>query len=155
RAAVLAGWKPFGEVLWYKQQIYKRTAWGSWKQPSSPCFVYSWEHVQVFYNRSRRLEPNGHPADITGDEFKHWSDGFWHINPEGRKLGHPCPFPEKLVYRLVKFLCYPGMVVCDPWVGTGTTPAVARSLGRRWVGIDISSKYVRDARRRVAAVAGM
>jgi len=43
----------------------------------------------------------------------------------------------------------PGDVVLDPFFGTGTTGAVARRLGRRWIGIERESKYVAAARARI------
>jgi modification methylase len=43
----------------------------------------------------------------------------------------------------------PGEVVLDPFFGTGTTGAVARRLGRRWIGIERESRYVRVARERI------
>ena len=43
------------------------------------------------------------------------------------------------------------MVVLDPFFGTGTTGAVARRLGRRWIGIERESAYVEVARRRIDA----
>ena len=44
---------------------------------------------------------------------------------------------------------FPGEVVLDPFAGTGTTCAVAKSMGRRFVGIDINPAYVEIARERV------
>ena len=152
QCAIRAGWLPHSTILWFKQTIYKRTAWGSWLQASNPSIMYSWEYLLVFYNQQRRLEPNGQKHDITADENKRWTDGFWHISPESRKLGHPCPFPEELAYRVIKLFCYPGMTVCDPFAGVGTTLAVAKGLKRRWVGIDASLKYVEMSKRRVDAV---
>jgi len=43
----------------------------------------------------------------------------------------------------------PGDVVLDPFFGTGTTGAVARRLGRRWIGIEREAQYVRVARERI------
>ena len=45
----------------------------------------------------------------------------------------------------------PGDVVLDPFFGTGTTGAVARRLGRHWIGIEREETYVQVARERIAA----
>lgn len=52
--------------------------------------------------------------------------------------------------RLVKLLSFPGDVVGDPFMGSGTTPAVAVALGRVAWGVDLSPAYVDSARRRLA-----
>ena len=49
---------------------------------------------------------------------------------------------------------FPGEIVLDPFVGTGTTCAVAKSMGRRYVGIDINPGYVKIAEERVRDVLG-
>jgi site-specific DNA-methyltransferase (adenine-specific) len=61
----------------------------------------------------------------------------------------PAPFPEKLVEFLIKACCPPGGIVFDPFVGSGTTLAVARRLGRSGIGIDIRESQIDLARRRL------
>jgi DNA modification methylase len=139
------------EILWYKQTMGRRTAWGSWRSPSNPHIVPSWEYVLVFSKGQWRLEGERSAIDISPREFEKFSDGFWPIPPERRRAGHPAPFPEELIERLVKFYSYRGNVVLDMFGGTGTVAAVSRRLGRHYVYIDASSEYGRDAAARVAA----
>ncbi|GAI56710.1 unnamed protein product, partial [marine sediment metagenome] len=91
------------EIVWYKQTMLKRTAWGSWKSPSNPHIVPSWEYVLVFSKKQADLKGEKEKIDITSDEFMKFSDGFWQIPPERQRNGHPAPFPEELIYRLIKF----------------------------------------------------
>jgi modification methylase len=56
-----------------------------------------------------------------------------------------------LLYRILLACTKPGDVVLDPFFGTGTTGAVARRLGRRWIGIERESSYVKVARERIAS----
>jgi DNA modification methylase len=148
------------EILWYKQTMRRRTAWGSWKSPRNPHIVPSWEYVLVFSKGSWTLPGDQRAADITGDEFIKFSDGFWPIRPEtkGRQPfrapptkddAHPAPFPEELIYRLIKFYSYRGNVVLDPFGGTGTVAVVAARTGRPFVHIDKSKKYCAIAARRL------
>jgi len=67
---------------------------------------------------------------------------------DGHKT-HPTQKPEALLYRVLLAASNPGDVVLDPFFGTGTTGAVARRLGRRWIGIERESKYVAAARARI------
>ena len=69
---------------------------------------------------------------------------------EGTKA-HPTQKPESLLYRILLACTKPGDVVLDPFFGTGTTGAVARRLGRRWIGIEREPSYVKVAKQRIAS----
>ena len=64
---------------------------------------------------------------------------------------HPTQKPEALLYRILLACTKPGDIVLDPFFGTGTTGAVARRLGRRWVGIEREPAYVKVAQERIAS----
>ncbi len=70
---------------------------------------------------------------------------------EGRKI-HPTQKPEALLHRVLLAASKPGDVVLDPFFGTGTTGAVAKRLGRRFVGIEREDDYIAAATARIAAV---
>ena len=137
------------EIVWYKQTMKRRTAWGSWMSPSNPHIVPSWEYVLVFCKDSWTLEGDSKDRDITNDEFMRFSDGFWYIPPESQRRGHPTPFPEELIYRLIKFYTYKGNAVLDMFGGTGTVAVVAQKTGRHFIHIDISQKYCQIAKQRL------
>ncbi|MCI4319971.1 MAG: site-specific DNA-methyltransferase [Thermoplasmata archaeon] len=141
------------EIIWYKQTMGRRTAWGSWRSPSNPHIVPSWEYVLVFAKGSWRLDGDRAEADISARDFEKFSDGFWAIPPERRRNGHPAPFPELLIERIVKFYSYRQNVVLDMFGGTGTVAVVAKRLGRHYVYIDRSPEYCLGARRRIASTA--
>lgn len=70
-------------------------------------------------------------------------------NEHGLKL-HPTQKPESLLHRVLLASTAVGDVVLDPFTGTGTTPAMARRLRRRFIGIERHPDYVAAARERVA-----
>jgi modification methylase len=72
------------------------------------------------------------------------------LKKDGVKV-HPTQKPEALIYRILLACTKPGDVVLDPFFGTGTTGAVAKRLGRRWIGIEREGVYVDAARERIAA----
>ena len=72
------------------------------------------------------------------------------VKTDGVKA-HPTQKPEALLYRVLLACTNPGDVVLDPFFGTGTTGAVARRLGRQWIGIERETKYVKVARERIAS----
>jgi len=75
-----------------------------------------------------------HPSNI-------WTDitiPFWSM-PEN--TDHPTQKPEKLIAKLVHASTNPGEMVFDPFLGSGTTAAVAKKLERRFLGVEINEEY--------------
>ena len=77
--------------------------------------------------------------------------GAERLKIDGRKA-HPTQKPEALLYRVLLASTAPGDVVLDPFFGSGTTGAVARKLGRDWIGIERDRGYAKIARQRIANV---
>src|SRR4249920_1058824 len=71
---------------------------------------------------------------------------------KGKKL-HPTQKPEALLARVILATSRPDDLVLDPFCGTGTTGAVAKRLGRRFVGIERDAGYAAAAQTRIASVA--
>lgn len=65
---------------------------------------------------------------------------------------HGCQMPEQLLGRIIRVSSHPGELVLDPFAGSGSTLVTAKKLGRRWLGFDISAKYVERIRARLKAV---
>ena len=70
---------------------------------------------------------------------------------DGKKL-HPTQKPEALLARVILSSSRPDDLVLDPFCGTGTTGAVAKRLGRRFIGIERDPGYAAAAEKRIAAV---
>jgi DNA modification methylase len=86
-----------------------------------------------------KYDPKGSkPADV------------WDILPEDtqRREKHFAVFPEDLCKIPILATCPPGGIVLDPFCGTGTTSAVAQSLERKSIGIDVAEDYLKLAERR-------
>ncbi len=91
------------------------------------------------------------------DELQMRSDWSFPIcgGPERLKRdgvkAHPTQKPEALLYRILLACTNPGDIVLDPFFGTGTTGAVAKRLGRHWIGIERDAGYCEVARERIEA----
>src|SRR5436305_2393612 len=92
------------------------------------------------------------------DELQMRSDWLFPICSGGERVkgdgggkAHPTQKPEALLYRILLACTKPGDVVLDPFFGTGTTGAVARRLGRQWIGIERERAYVKVASERIAS----
>ena len=73
------------------------------------------------------------------------------IRSHGSKV-HSTQKPEALLYRIIIASSNPGDVVLDPFFGSGTTGAVAKKLGRNWIGIERDKKYIKVAQKRIDLV---
>jgi modification methylase len=69
----------------------------------------------------------------------------------GRKA-HPTQKPEALLHRVILASTQPNELVVDPFIGSGTTGAVAKRLRRRWLGFELDADYAAVARQRIDAV---
>jgi DNA modification methylase len=74
--------------------------------------------------------------------------GSERITVNGHKA-HTTQKPEALLYRVIVSSTNPGDLILDPFFGTGTTGAVARKLGRRWLGIERDPAYIAVAQERI------
>lgn len=77
--------------------------------------------------------------------------GHERLTVDGEKL-HATQKPESLLYRVLLSSSNPGDVVLDPFFGTGTTGAVAKKLGRHYIGIEREDRYIQGATERLAAI---
>jgi site-specific DNA-methyltransferase (adenine-specific)/modification methylase len=67
---------------------------------------------------------------------------------DGRAL-HPTQKPEEMLKRIIIASSNKGGLVLDPFLGSGTTAVVAKRLGRNWIGIEKSRKYIEAANKRL------
>ncbi len=95
------------------------------------------------------------PQDIP-DRFPPESDVWFFSRVAGtfkeRRGWHGCQMPEQLLGRIIRAVSNEGEIVLDPFAGSGTTPAVAKKLGRRYIGFELSKKYARQAEQRLARI---
>lgn len=133
---------PMAHIIWNKNSVANRTAWGSFNSPSCPSFPTLFEHILVFAKDNNKLQYKGE-TDLTKEEFIKWAYSEWVFAPERnqKQIGHPVMFPEELPKRCIKMFSWKDAVICDPFSGAGTTCKVAKELGRQYIGFDISKEY--------------
>jgi modification methylase len=108
-------------------------------------------------DRDSRYAFNYEAMKALNDELQMRSDWFLPLCTGGERLKgddgaklHPTQKPEALLYRVLMAASRPGDLVLDPFFGTGTTGAVAKMLGRRWLGIEREERYIEAAKARIA-----
>jgi len=115
----------------------------------------------IWASKSRASRPtfNYEQLKLANDDVQMRSDWLFPICTGAERLKgddneklHPTQKPEALLYRVLSATTKPGDVVLDPFFGTGTTGAVARKLGRHFIGIEREDTYVAGALKRIAAI---
>ena len=143
-----AGFWILNDIVWRKANpmpnfkgtrftnAHETLIWASKSEKSRYCFNY-------------------HAMKAMNDEVQMRSDWLFPICTGGERLkvdgvkAHPTQKPEALLYRVLLACTQPGDIVLDPFFGTGTTGAVAKLLGRRWIGIEREPAYVAVAQERI------
>jgi site-specific DNA-methyltransferase (adenine-specific) len=111
-----------------------------------------------------RANPNGRlpddtwilrPQDLAG-HFSVEEDTWFFSRVAGtfkeRQGFHGCQMPEQLLGRIIRLCSHPDEIVLDPFSGSGTTLAVAKKLGRKYLGFDLSPEYVKRGSDRLADI---
>lgn len=142
------GWLFEPTIIWNEDHVSKTVARGSQDSPAAPHVFARVETIVVAYKGEWNLHRIG-PHDLTHDEWLDWTDGLWTF-PGEHHPDHPAVFPEELPRRCITLFSFRDAIVCDPFVGSGTTAVVAHRLGRTFYGFDLSAQYVALARARVA-----
>lgn len=140
--AEAAGFYLYDQRIWHKDPCWANSRWHS----NSYRAVDEFEHIYVFwrpgivqFDRER----------LTDREWSDWgSRGVWLIRSVRQNDRHEAEFPEELAARVIRLFSPEGGAVLDPFVGSGTTTAVARKLNRHWLGIESDPEYARIAKRR-------
>ncbi len=115
----------------------------------------------IWASRSQksRVTFNYEAMKLANDDTQMRSDWLFPICTGAERLKdehdgkvHPTQKPEALLFRILNATTKPGDIVLDPFFGTGTTGAVARKLGRHFIGIEREETYVNAALQRIASI---
>lgn len=98
------------------------------------------------------LKAGNEDCQARSDWYLPLCTGAERLKDESGAKAHPTQKPEALLHRVLLSATNPGDVILDPFFGTGTTGAVAKRLGRNFIGIERDSGYVAAALARIAAV---
>lgn len=111
------------------------------------------------YDEKSRYQFNYDALKIMNDDLQMRSDWYLPIctggervkNDKGNKL-HPTQKPESLLYRIMVASSQRGDIILDPFSGSGTTAAVAKKLGRHYIGIEENADYHHYACQRLESI---
>jgi modification methylase len=115
--------------------------WAS-RSEEQKTYTFNYEALKAFNDDLQMRSDWVLPICSGGERLK---DG------DGKKA-HPTQKPEALLHRVLLASSKPGDIVLDPFFGSGTTGAVARRLGRHFIGIERDESYIAIAQQRIAAI---
>jgi site-specific DNA-methyltransferase (adenine-specific) len=144
----------------------KTTAWGSWMSPSAPYIYNPKECVVLGYKKEYKKKIKGTPEwfgevvqveqedgtfkkkvkyeEEDKKEFMELVFGQWKYLNDSRPLTK-ATFSMDIPVKAIKILTYKDEIVLDPFAGSGTSCVAAKILGRKWIGIELSSVYAKVA----------
>ena len=114
--------------------------WATKTKDAKPTFNY--DALKAF-NEDTQMRSDWHLPLCTGSE---------RLKDGGGQKVHPTQKPEALLYRVLTASSKPGDLVLDPFFGTGTTGAVAKKLGRDYIGVEREQAYIDAAMARIEAI---
>ncbi|OPZ77910.1 MAG: Modification methylase DpnIIB [Alphaproteobacteria bacterium ADurb.Bin438] len=122
------------------QNAHETMLWCS-KSPKAK-YTFNYEAMKAM-NEDKQMRSDWHLSICSGNERLK--------DEEGSKL-HSTQKPESLLHRIILSSTNEGDVILDPFFGTGTTGAVAKKLGRKFIGIEREEKYIKGARKRIMSI---
>jgi len=168
------GFKFFGMVDLTEDSPHRvrQTAWGSWMSASCPYIYNPKECIILAYKKTNKKLTKGEsqwkgvPTDVEQPDgtiknkvvyqdedkkdFMNLVFGRWEYFADTKSLTK-ATFSMDIPVKAIKILSYKNDIVFDPFMGSGTSAVAAETLGRRWLGIELSPSYTNIAKKRVNA----
>jgi len=142
------GFDFLGDIIWQKISTTNTTGgcslMGSIYYPRNGLPTYDYEHILIFKKHDgtkKKIDLQiKELSKIPLSEWKKWYIGHWKF-PGIIQKEHIAMFPEELPYRIVRMFSFIGDTVLDPFVGSGTTLKVAKSLFRKSLGYELNNNF--------------
>ena len=142
------GFDFMGQIIWQKTTTTNTTGgaaiMGSFPYPRNGIVKLDFEYILLFKKQGDAPKPTAEQkaqSAMTNEEWNTYFNGHWYFNG-AKQDKHLAMFPEELPKRLIKMFSFPGETVMDPFMGSGTTAAVARKLGRNSIGYEINPEFI-------------
>ena len=151
----IIGFDYMGAIVWQKKTTMNTTGgatvMGSYPYPRNGIIEIDYEFILIFKKPGKPPKVNKktkEKAKLSKEEWKEYFSGHWYFNGE-RQKGHIAMFPVELPKRLIKMFTFPGEVVLDPFLGSGTTTLAAINLERSSIGYEINKNFIPIIKRKI------
>lgn len=139
------GWYLRNDIIWYKPNCQPESVKDRFTVAHEYLFLFT-KSERYYFDQRMIMEPT-----TNGNGLKNRRT-VWSINTEPCPEAHFAVFPRALIRPCMLSGSHPDDVVFDPFYGAGTVGMVAQELGRRCLGIELKSDYIKIAHKRNAAI---
>jgi len=137
------GFQSLVPILWNKPTNKPNAFLGSGFFPPNAYVTLDCEYILIFRKGSKRKvkphDPLRYASQFSKRERDLWFSQTWDFRGAAQNQKDTAPFPDELPYRLIRMFSCLGNTVLDPFLGTGTTLRVARTLGRKGIGYEFNT----------------
>ena len=144
------GWYLRQEIIWHKPNPMPESTKDRCTKAHESIFLLT-KRPRYYYDQDAIREPSPDGPVLLGANKR----SVWTVPTAPFAEAHFATFPPALIEPCILAGAPEGGVVLDPFVGSGTTAMVARRLGRRAIGIDLSAQYLEMAVRRAGGQLAM
>lgn len=137
-----------GSIIWQKKTTMNTTGgavvMGSFPHPPNGIVEMDYEYILLFKKPGTMRRVSAEQKErsrLTTEEWKQYFCGHWTF-AGARQSHHEAMFPDELPRRLIRMFSFVGETVLDPFLGSGTTAAVAQALERSAVGYEINPAFL-------------
>lgn len=141
------GWYLRNDIIWNKPNCQPESVKDRFTVSHEYLFLFS-KSEKYFFDQASIKEPT-----TNGNGLKN-KRSVWSINTEPCPEAHFAVFPRALIRPCVVAGTKENDLILDPFYGTGTVGIVAKELGRRCVGVELSGEYIEIAKKRTSVVQG-
>lgn len=139
------GWYLRSDIIWTKGNSLPESV----QDRPSNCY----EHIFLLAKNERYFYNAEAVKEVASDGTLKNRRAVWHINPRPSPIkGHFAMYPEELPELCIKAGSEAGDLILDPFSGSGTTLAVAKMLGRDYLGVELNPEYYRLIGKRLQPV---
>ena len=141
------GFDYLGSIIWQKETNMHTSGgakvMGSYPYPVNGYIKIDFEHILLFKKQGKGPAPTKEQREqsrLTDEEWHTYFKSHWNFSG-AKQDRHIAVFPEELPKRLIKMFSFVGDVVCDPFMGSGTTALAALRLDRNSVGYEVNESF--------------
>lgn len=149
------GFDFMGSIIWQKTTTMNTTGgasiMGSYPYPRNGIVKLDFEYILLFKKQGTAPKPTPEQKTLSAMSNEEWNtyfNGHWNINGT-KQDSHLAMFPDELPKRLIKMFSFVGENVLDPFLGSGTTSLVAKTLGRNSCGYEINPDFIPIIKRKL------
>lgn len=155
------GFDFMGSIIWQKVTTCNTTGgasiMGSFSYPRNGIVKIDYEFILLFKKHGTAPKPTQEAkrrSKLTTEEWNTYFNGHWNF-PGEKQTEHLAMFPEELPRRLIRMFSFPGEIVLDPFLGSGTTSLAAMKLSRNSIGYEINAEFESVIRKKLQAASDL